>query len=81
METQIIGCIDQKLPEVTHINHYEELLKLKLSAAAPKFVIEQIYPKTMSGFEVSVKTDVLGIQACKSKATKADTMMKKLLPP
>jgi hypothetical protein len=80
-ETQIIGFIDQKLPEATHINHYKELLKSKLSEAAPKFAIERIYPKTMSGFDVSVKTDVLSIRACKSKATEADTMMKKLLPP
>jgi hypothetical protein len=60
-DTQIIGFIDQKLPEVTHINHYEALLQSKLSAAAPKFAIEWIYPKTMHGFDVSVKTDVLGI--------------------
>jgi hypothetical protein len=80
-ETQIIGFIDQKLPEAAHINHYEELLKSKVSAAAPEFVIESIYPKAKSGFDVSVKTDVLGIPACKSKATEADTMMKKLLPP
>ncbi len=32
-DTQIIGFIDQKLPEVTHINHYEALLQSKLSAA------------------------------------------------
>jgi hypothetical protein len=81
METQIIGFIDQKLPEATHINHYEELLKSKLSAAAPEFAIERIYPKTMCGFDVSVKTDVLGIRACKSEATEADTMKKKILPP
>jgi hypothetical protein len=80
-ETQIIGFIDQKLPEATHINHYEELLKSKLSADAPEFAIEWVYPKTTSGFDVSVKTDVLGIRACKSEATEADTMMKKLLPP
>jgi hypothetical protein len=80
-ETQIIGFIDQKLPEATHINHYEELLKSKLSAAAPEFAIERIYPKTMCGFDVSVKTDVLGIRACKSEATEADTMKKKILPP
>ncbi len=60
-DTQIIGFIDQKLPEVTHINHYEALLQSKLSAAAPKFAIEWIYPKIMHGFDVSVKTDVLGI--------------------
>jgi hypothetical protein len=63
------GFINQKLPEATHINHYEDLLKSKLSAAVPKFAIKQIYPKTTSGFDVSVKTDVLGIRACKSKAT------------
>jgi hypothetical protein len=81
-KTQIIGCfIDQKLPEATHINHYEELLKSKLSAAAPEFAIKRIFPKTMSGFDVPVKTDVLGIRACKSKATEADMMMQKLLPP
>jgi hypothetical protein len=80
-ETQIIGFIDQKLPEATHINHYEELLKSKLSAAAPEFAIKRIYPKTTSGFDVSVKTDVLGIRACKSEAAKADMIMKKLLPP
>jgi hypothetical protein len=80
-ETQIIGFIDQKLPEVTHINHYKELLKSKLSADAPKFAITWIYPKTTSRFEVSVKTDVLSIHACKSDATEADMMMQKLLPP
>jgi hypothetical protein len=80
-DTQIIGFIDQTLPEVTHINHYKALLQLKLSAAAPEFVIEWIYPKTMSRFDVSVKTNVLGIQACKSEATDADIMMQKLLPP
>jgi hypothetical protein len=80
-ETQVIGFVDQKLPEATHINHYKELMKSKLSAAAPKFAIKWIYPKTTSGFDVSVKTDVLGIRACKSEATEADTMMKKLLPP
>jgi hypothetical protein len=80
-ETQIIGFIDQKLPAATHINHYEELLKSKLSAAAPEFAIKRIYPKTTSGFHVSIKTYVLGIRACKSEATKADTMMKNLLPP
>jgi hypothetical protein len=80
-ETQIIGFIDQKLLEVTHINHYKELLKSKLSADAPKFAIKWIYPKTMSRFEVSVKTDVLSICACKSDATEADMTMQKLLPP
>jgi hypothetical protein len=80
-ETHIIGFIDQKLPEATHINHYKELLKSKLSAAAPKFAIKRIYPKTMSGFDVSIKTDVLSIRACKSEATEADIMMKKPLPP
>jgi hypothetical protein len=35
----------------------------------------------MHGFDVSVKTDVLGIWACKSEATNADIMMQKLLPP
>jgi hypothetical protein len=80
-ETQIIGFIDQKLPEATHINHYEELLKSKLSAAAPEFAIERIFPKTTSGFDVPVKTDVLGIRACKFEATEADMMMQKLLPP
>jgi hypothetical protein len=80
-ETQIIGFIDQKLPEMTHINHYQELLKSKLSVAAPEFAIEWIFPKTTSGFDVPVKTDVLGIQACKSEATKADMMMQMLLPP
>jgi hypothetical protein len=79
-ETQIIGFIDQKLPEVTHINHYEELLKSKLSANAPKFAFKRIYPKITSRFEVSVKTDVLGIRACKSDATEADMMMQKLWP-
>ncbi len=66
-ETQIIGFIDQTLPEATHINHYKELLKLKLSTAAPEFAIEWIYPKTT--------------RACKSEATEADTMRKKLLRP
>jgi hypothetical protein len=66
---------------VTHINHYKALLQSKLSAAAPKFAIEWIYPKTMSGFDVSIKTDVLGIRACKSELTDADIMMQKLLPP
>jgi hypothetical protein len=80
-DTQIIGFIDQKLPEVTHINHYEALLQSKLSAAAPEFAIKWIYPKTMSGFDVSVKTHVLGILACKSEAKDADIMMQKLLPP
>jgi hypothetical protein len=51
-DTQIIGFIDQKLPEVTHINHYEALLQSKLSAAAPEFVIERILSKTTSGFDV-----------------------------
>jgi hypothetical protein len=44
-------------------------------------VIKRIYPKTKSGFDVSVKTDVLGIPACKSEATEADMMRKKFLPP
>jgi hypothetical protein len=35
-ETQIIGFIDQKLPEATHINHYEELLKSKLSCSCSR---------------------------------------------
>jgi hypothetical protein len=80
-DTQIIGFIDQKIQEVTHINHYEALLQSKLSAAAPKFAIKWIYPKTTNGFDVSVKTNVLGIRACKSEATDADIMMQKLLPP
>jgi hypothetical protein len=80
-ETQIIGFIDQKLPEAMHINHYEELLKSKLSAAAPEFVIKRFFPMTTSGFDVPGKTDVLGIRACKSEATEADMMMQKLLPP
>jgi hypothetical protein len=39
-ETKIIQFINQKLPEVTHINHYKELLKSKVAADAPKIVIE-----------------------------------------
>lgn len=81
METKIIGFINQKLPEVTHINHYEEFLKSKVAANAPKIAIEWIFPKTMSGFDGSIKTDVLGIWACKFEAKEADLMMQKLLPP
>jgi hypothetical protein len=36
---------------------------------------------TLSGFDASVKTDVLGIWACKSEAKEADMAMQKLLPP
>ncbi len=80
-ETQIIGLINQKLHKVTHINHYEELLQSKLPTGAPEIAVERIYPMTLSGFDASVKTDVLGIWACKSEAKKADMAMQKLLPP
>jgi hypothetical protein len=80
-ETQIIGFIKQKLPEVTHINHYEDLFHSKLAMGAPEIVVQLIYPKTLSGFDAYVKTDVLDIRACKSKAKEADMAMQKLLPP
>ncbi len=80
-ETQIISFINQKLPEVTHINNYEDLLQSKLPICAPEIVVELIYPKTLSGFDASVKTDVLDIRACKSKAKEANMAMQNLLPP
>jgi hypothetical protein len=81
LETQIIGFIDQKLPEATHSNHYEELLQSKLPTGAPNIAVKWIYPKMLSSFDVSVQTDVLGIRACKSEAKEADMVMQKLLPP
>ena len=80
-ETKIIGFINQKLPETTFINHYEEYLQSQLLADDPAIAVERIFPKTESGFNGVTKTDVLGIRACKSEAEAADKMMKKLLPP
>ena len=79
-ETQIIGFINQKLPETTFINHYEEYLQSQLTADDPAIAVERIFPRTESGFDGAIKTDVLGIRACKSEAETADKMMKKLLP-
>jgi hypothetical protein len=80
-ETKIIGFINQKLPETTFINHYEDHLQSQLLADDPVIAVECIFPKTESGFNGVTKTDVLGIWACKSEAEAADKMMKKLLPP
>ena len=80
-ETEIIGFIAQKLPEMTHLNRFEKALMKKLPTGIPKLVVECIFPKTMNGFEMSVKTDVLAIRVCKTDAKVVDKALEKLLPP
>jgi hypothetical protein len=45
-ETEIIGFIAQKHPEMTHLNRFETALMTKLPMETPKLVIEHIFPKT-----------------------------------
>ena len=81
IETEIIGFIAQKLPEMTHLNRFETALMTKLPKGIPKLVVERIFPKTTNGFETSVKTDVLAIRVCKTDAKVVDKALAKLLPP
>ena len=74
-EMQIIGFVAQKHLEETHVNRYESYLKEKLPAGMPKFAIEWIYPKTTSGFDSMVKTDVLAIRVSKMDAGPVDKVM------
>jgi hypothetical protein len=80
-ETEIIGFIAQKLPEMTHLNQFEKALMKKLPTGIPKLVVERILPKTANGFEMSVKTDVLAIRVCKTDAKVVDKALEKLLLP
>jgi hypothetical protein len=61
-ETQIIGIVIQKHPEMTHTRHFETTIMKKLAVGSLKQVVERIYPKSASGFENPVKTDVLAIR-------------------
>jgi hypothetical protein len=76
-KTTLIGFINQKLPETTFINHYEEYLQSQLLADDPVIAVERIFPKTENGFDGVTKTNVLGIRVRKSDAEAADKMMKK----
>jgi hypothetical protein len=80
-ETEIIGFIAQKHPEMTHPNRFETTLMTKLSMETPKLVIECIFLKTMGGFETPVKMDVLAIRVCKTDAKVVDKALVRLLPP
>jgi hypothetical protein len=80
-ETEIIGYIAQKHPEMTHPNQFETALMKKLPMETPKLVIECIFPKTMGGFEMPVKTDVLAIRVCKTATKVVDKALVRLLPP
>jgi hypothetical protein len=80
-ETEIIGFIAQKHPEMTHLNRFETALMTKLPIETPKVVIECIFPKTTGGFEMLVKTDVLAIRVCKTDAKVVDKALARLLPP
>jgi hypothetical protein len=55
-ETKIIGFINQKLPETTFINHYEDYLQSQLLADDPAIAVERIFPKMESGFNGVTKT-------------------------
>jgi hypothetical protein len=80
-ETEIIGFIAQKHPEMTHLNRFETALMMKLPKETPKLVIECIFPKTTGGFERPVKTDVLAIRVCKTDTKAVDKALARLLPP
>jgi hypothetical protein len=54
---------------------------MKLPKGTPPFALERIHPKVQGGYEAKVKTDVIGIQVCKSDATAVDKAFMKLYPP
>jgi hypothetical protein len=80
-ETEIIGFIAQKLPEMTHLNRFEKALMKKLPTGISKLVVEHIFLKTTNSFKTLVKTDVLAIRVCKTDAKVVDKALEKLLPP
>jgi hypothetical protein len=80
-EMEMIRFIAQKHPEMTHLNRFETALMTKLPKGTPKLVIERIFPKTMTGFETLVKTDVLAICVCKTDAKVVDKALARLFPP
>jgi hypothetical protein len=54
---------------------------MKLPKETPKLMIECIFPKTMTGFEMPMKTDVLAICVSKTDAKVVDKALPRLLPP
>jgi hypothetical protein len=67
-ETQIIGIVMQKHPEMTQTGYFETVLIEKLPVGSPKLEVECIYLKSLQGFENPIKTDVLAICVSKSDA-------------
>jgi hypothetical protein len=80
-DTCIIGFMANKIPTVTHMDHYEKAIQMKLPKGTPPFALKWIHPKIQGGFEATVKTDVIGIRVCKSDATVVDKAFAKLFPP
>jgi hypothetical protein len=80
VETKVVGFLARKLPKVTHLRRFTAFLKQQLPMTTPQFVLQVMYPKMTTGFDSSMKTEVVGVRTTKEDATAVDAAFARLFP-
>jgi hypothetical protein len=80
VDTKVVRFLSPKLPKVTHFQRFTAFLKQKLPMMTPQFVLQIMYPKTVKGFDTSIKTEVVGVWTTKEDTAVVDSALAWLFP-
>jgi hypothetical protein len=75
VDTKVVRFLSPKLPKVTHFQRFMAFLKQKLPMMTPQFVLQIMYPKTVKGFDTSIKTEVVGVWTTKEDTAVVDSAL------
>jgi hypothetical protein len=80
VDTKVVRFLAPKLPKVTHLRRFTAFLKQKLPMMTPQFVLQIMYPKTVKGFDTSIKMEVVGVWTTKEDTAVVDSALAWLFP-